>query len=68
VIEKAKSVALQLPFTAPTPLEFKLDAASDVVTLDRLRIVERLRELSRESDDLHAWADQLEREIREAGE
>jgi len=66
VIKKAKDVARMLPLEVQVPLEFRLDAAADVVTLDRLKLVDRLRELSRESDDLHAWADQLEREIKEA--
>jgi hypothetical protein len=73
MIGKASEVASTMPFTAPVPLEFKCGTASDIITLDRLNLVERMRELCVEAVNrgevatVLGVAEALEREIRQAG-
>lgn len=64
-IIKAITVAKQLGLESSVPLEFKLRAAAEIVTLDRLRVIERMRDSP--GSHIQLIADELEKEIRAAG-
>ncbi len=68
-IRKAIRVAERLPFNEGVPVNFRIAAAADLFSIDRLEVVNRMREISTElgpsANPLNV-AEILEKEIRAA--